>query len=487
MYAQVLLPPGSTLESTKKVLARVSDHLLSEEKDAIESVMSIAGFNFGSRGQNAGLAFVRLKPWDERKAARLKAPAVSARATRAFAAIKEANVFVFTPPAVTELGNANGFELQLQDRAGLGHDALMAARNELLQLAQKDPRLAKVRPAGLEDTPQFKIDVDQQKAAALGVSLADVNATLSSTWGVAYVNDFIDKGRTKRVYMQADAPFRMQPEDLGRWYVRQRAGEMVPFSSFATGRWTYGSPKLERFNGLSSVGIQGEPAPGHSSGEAMAALEGIVSRLPAGVGADWSGLSYEERISGANAPALYALSILVVFLCLAALYESWSIPVSVLLVVPLGVLGAVLATHLRGLANDVFFQVGLLTTVGLSAKNAILIVEFAKELHERGKGVAEAALEAARMRLRPILMTSLAFILGVLPLSVASGAGAGGQNAIGTAVIGGMTSATVLAILFVPLFFVLIARRSRPPLQAVQRGAEEEPEEVPAAEDAAHV
>jgi HAE1 family hydrophobic/amphiphilic exporter-1/multidrug efflux pump len=463
MYAQIVLPPGSTMESTKQVLDKISQHLLTEEKDAVASVMSIGGFNFGSRGQNAGVGFVQLRPWDERKGDRLKASAVAARATRAFSTLKEANVFVFTPPAVTELGSANGFELQLQDRGGLGHDALMAARNQLLDLARKDPRLAKVRPAGLDDNPQFNVDIDQQKTTALGVSLADVNATLASTWGVAYVNDFMDKGRTKRVYMQADAPFRMNPEDLDRWYVRNRQGEMVPFSAIARSRWTYGSPKLERFNGIPAVIIQGEPAAGRSSGDAMAALDAIVKQLPQGIGYEWSGLSYEEKISGANAPALYAISLLVVFLCLAALYESWSIPLSVMLVVPLGVIGAVLATLSRGLANDVFFQVGLLTTVGLSAKNAILIVEFAKELHEKGRTVMEAALEAARMRLRPILMTSLAFILGVLPLAIAHGAGAGGQNAIGTAVMGGMISATVLAILFVPLFFVLIARRSRPP------------------------
>ena len=474
-YGQVLLPPGSTLESTRAVLEKLSTHLLTEEKEAVESVMSIAGFSFASRGQNVGVVFVRLRPWDERKADRLKAPAVTARVTRAFSTLREANVFVFTPPAVSELGNANGFELQLQDRGNLGHDALMAARSQLLGLAQKDPRLAKVRPAGLEDTAQYKIDVDQQKASALGISLSDVNATIASTWGVNYVNDFIDKGRTKRVYMQADAPYRMQPEDLGRWYVRQRGGEMVPFSAFATGSWSMGSPKLERFNGLPAMAIQGEPSPGRSSGEAMAALEEIVEKLPAGVAAEWSGLSYEERISGANAPALYALSILVVFLCLAALYESWSIPASVLLAVPLGVIGAVVASSLRGLPNDVYFQVGLLTTVGLSAKNAILIVEFAKDLHERGMTAAAAALEAARMRLRPIIMTSLAFTLGVLPLALASGAGAGSQNAIGFAVIGGMLSATALAILFVPLFFVLIARR--PPKREVAPSEEEEPGE----------
>jgi multidrug efflux pump len=463
MYGQIVLPPGSTLEQTRKALDKISSHLLTQEKDAVESVLTIAGFNFGSRGQNAGVAFVRLKPWDERTSARLRADAVAARVQKALSSIKEANVFVFTPPAVTELGSANGFELQLQDRANLGHDALMAARNQLLDLARKDPRLAKVRPSGLDDNPQFNVDIDQEKTTALGVSLADVNQTLASTWGLAYVNDFMDKGRTKRVYMQADAPYRMTPEDLGRWYVRNRQGEMVPFSAIATSRWSFGSPKLERFNGLPSVQIQGEPSPGHSSGDAMTALADITKRLPAGIGYEWSGLSYEEKISGANAPALYAISILVVFLCLAALYESWSIPISVILVVPLGVLGAVLAIMFRGLADDVFFQVGLLTTVGLSAKNAILIVEFAKSLHEHGKGVVEAAIEAARMRLRPILMTSLAFVLGVLPLAIARGAGAGGQTAIGTAVIGGMLSATVLAILFVPLFFVLIAGKAKPP------------------------
>jgi hydrophobe/amphiphile efflux-1 (HAE1) family protein len=489
MYVQVLLPPGSTLESTRKVLDRVSNHLLTEEKEAIDSVMSIVGFSFAARGQSSGVAFIRLKPWDERTSDRLKVGAVAARAMRAFSSIKEAQVFAFAPPAVGELGNASGFELQLQDRGGAGHDALLAARNQLLAAAAKDPRLAKVRPSGLEDTPQYKIDVDSAKAAALGVSLADVNATLSSTWGVAYVNDFIDKGRTKRVFMQADAPFRMQPDDLQRWYVRNRTGEMVPFSAIATGAWAFGSPKLERFNGIPAMAIQGEPAAGHSSGEAMAAIEGIVKQLPAGIGSDWSGLSYEERLSGSGAAPLYAISLLVVFLCLAALYESWSIPVSVMLVVPLGVVGAVLATLGRGLANDVFFQVGLLTTIGLSAKNAILIVEFAKELHERGKGVVEAALEAARMRLRPILMTSLAFVLGVLPLAIARGAGAGGQVAIGTAVIGGMLSATVLAILFVPLFFVLIARRSKPAPVRAEDADQDDPgegDESGATKGAAH-
>jgi HAE1 family hydrophobic/amphiphilic exporter-1/multidrug efflux pump len=468
LYAAVLLPPGSTMEATKAVLARVSEHLLTEEKDAVESVFQIAGFAGTSRGQNAGRAFIRLKPWEERPGERLKAKAVVARASAAFAKIKEAAVFAFAPPAVMELGNANGFELQLEDRADLGHEGLMAARNQLLAMTRKDPRLAKVRPSGLEDTPEYKFDVDPQRAAALGVSLAEVGSMFSSTWGASYVNDFIDKGRTKRVYMQADAPFRMLPEDAERWFTRNRSGEMVPFSSFASGRWVSGSPMLERFNGTPSVAILGEPAPGYSSGQAMAAMEELAGKLPPGVGYEWSGLAYEERLSGKNAPVLYAISLLVVFLCLAALYESWSIPVSVMLVVPLGVIGAVSATLLGGLANDVYFQVGLLTTIGLSAKNAILIVEFASALHEQGVPAIDAALQAARMRLRPIIMTSLAFVLGVLPLALANGAGAGSQNAIGFAVMGGMISATALAILYVPVFFALIAHPLREPAAAAK-------------------
>jgi HAE1 family hydrophobic/amphiphilic exporter-1/multidrug efflux pump len=468
MYAAILLPPGSTMDSTKAVLARVSDHLLTQEKDAVEAVFQIAGVSGTSRGQNAGRAFIKLKPWEERPGERLKARAVAARATAAFAKIKEAAVFAFTPPAVMELANANGFELQLEDRADLGHEGLMAARNQLLGMARKDPRLAKVRPSGLEDTPEYKFDVDPQRAAALGVSLAEVGSMFSSTWGASYVNDFIDKGRTKRVYMQADAPFRMLPEDAERWFTRNRSGEMVPFSSFATGRWVSGSPMLERFNGTPSVAILGEPAPGYSSGHAMAAMEELAGKLPSGVGYEWSGLAYEERLSGKNAPVLYAISLLVVFLCLAALYESWSIPVSVMLVVPLGVIGAVSATLLGGLANDVYFQVGLLTTIGLSAKNAILIVEFASALHEQGVPAIDAALQAARMRLRPIIMTSLAFVLGVLPLALANGAGAGSQNAIGFAVMGGMISATALAILYVPVFFALIAHPLRKPAAAAE-------------------
>jgi HAE1 family hydrophobic/amphiphilic exporter-1/multidrug efflux pump len=463
MTVSALLPPGATQEQTRAVMERVTQYLLEDEKDAVESVLSITGFGFGGRGQNSGTAFVKLRDWDQRKSSRLKADAVAARATKKLSQIKEGIVFAAAPPAISELGNVAGFQMQLQDRAGLGHDALLQARDQLLAAAAKNPAVAKVRQGGLEDRPEYKIDIDQEKASALGLSLGDINTTLSATWGGSYINDFIDRGRTKRVYMQADARFRMQPEDLGRWYVRNRKGEMVPFSAFATGRWLYGSPKLERFNGFPSISIQGEAAPGTSSGDAMTAMAQMAKQLPPGVGFSWYGLAYEEQQSGANAPYLYAISLLVVFLCLAALYESWSIPMSVMLVVPLGVLGAVIATLLGKHANDVYFQVGLLATIGLAAKNAILIVEFAKELVTQGKSPADAAIQAAKMRLRPILMTSLAFVLGVLPLAIAKGAGAGAQNAIGVAVTGGVLAATFLGVLFVPVFFVLIVRHSKRP------------------------
>ena len=460
---QVLTPPGSTQAQTRAVMDRVTTYLLEQEQDSIEGVMAITGFGYGGRGQNSGLAFVRMKHWDDRTDPRRKASAVIRRAMGTFSQYKDAIVFAFAPPAISELGNVGGLQLQLQDRAGLGHEALIAARDELLALAAKEPALTKVRQGGLEDRPEYKIDVDQEKAAALGLALGDINTTLSSTWGGSYVNDFIDGGRTKRVYMQADAPFRMQPEDLGRWYVRNRAGEMVPFSAFASGRWTFGSPKLDRFNGFPTISIQGEPAPGYTSGQAMAALEALITRLPAGFGSDWSGLAYEERSAGSNAWILYALSLLVVFLCLAALYESWTVPVAVMLIVPLGVLGAVVATIVGNQANDVYFQVGLLATIGLAAKNAILIVEFAKELVETGTAPIEAAVQAARMRLRPIIMTSLAFVLGVTPLAIARGAGAGAQNAIGIAIIGGVVAATVFGVMLVPVFFVLIVRARKTP------------------------
>jgi len=461
LSVQVLLPPGATQEQTRVVLERVVDHLMTVESQSVEAILSVSGFGFGGRGQNTATAFVKLRDWDKRDAANLRAAEVARRTTRAFAVIKEATVFVAAPPAISELGNVAGFQMQLQDRGGLGPTAPVPARHQPRGSASPDSSLQKVRQGGLEDRPEYKIDVDQEKAVALGLSLSDINTTLSSTWGGAYVNDFIDDGRTKRVYMQADAKFRMQPEDLGRWYVRNNQGQMVPFSAFASGRWTYGAPRLERFNGFPTIAIQGEPGEGVSSGAALERMEEHAAELPAGIGYQWSGLAFEEKTSGANAGYLYALSLLVVFLCLAALYESWKIPVSVMLVVPLGVLGAVVATLLGGQNNDVYFQVALLATIGLAAKNAILIVEFAKELVEHGRTPAEAAIEAARLRLRPILMTSLAFVLGVLPLAIAGGAGAGAQNAIGIAVIGGVLAATFLGVMLVPVFFVLISGRRR--------------------------
>ncbi|MDR3429295.1 MULTISPECIES: efflux RND transporter permease subunit [Silvimonas] len=468
LFTQVQLPVGATQEQTLTTIKKMEDHFLVDDKDNVESVFSVAGFSFAGRGQNMGLAFVRLKDWSVRNNADQKVGAVAGRAMAAFSKYKEALAFAFAPPAVLELGNATGFDLQLQDRGNVGHAKLIEARNMLLGMAAKSPDVVAVRPNGMEDTPQYKIEVDSEKASALGLSLSDINKTLSTAWGSSYVNDFIDKGRVKKVYVQADAPYRMLPEDVNDWYVRNAKGQMVPFSAFATAHWTYGSPKLERYNGISSVEILGSPAPGKSTGQSMKAIEEMIAKLPPGIGYEWTGLSYEEQKSGSQAPALYVISLLVVFLCLAALYESWAIPFSVMLVVPLGVVGALLAATGRGLSNDVYFQVGLLTTVGLSAKNAILIVEFAKELHENGMTLVDATLEAVRMRLRPILMTSIAFILGVLPLVIAHGAGSGAQNAIGTGVTGGMITAIVLAIFFVPIFFVVVHQwfkiKERPPL-----------------------
>ena len=458
IFSIVQLPTGAPQERTLEVLRQVEHHYLVEEKDTVNSLFTVAGFSFAGRGQNAGLAFVQLKSWDERKGEGMGAAAVAGRAMGAFARIKNAVVYAFTPPAVTELGNASGFNLFLQDRAGIGHEALMQARNQLLGMAAQNPALAVLRPNGMEDTPQFQIDIDQAKAGAHGLSMADVNSVLSTALGGTYVNDFIDRGRVKKVYLQGDAPFRMMPEDINDWHVRNSQGNMVPFSAFSSSRWTYGSPRLERYNGLPAVELLGSAAPGRSTGEAMQAIEEMAAKLPAGVGIEWTGLSYQERMSGSQAPALYAISILVVFLCLAALYESWSVPTAVILVVPLGILGALAATLGRGMNNDVFFQVGLLTTIGLAAKNAILIVEFAMHLVKAGKPLLEATVEAARLRLRPILMTSLAFVLGVLPMAISTGAGSGSQRAIGTGVIGGMLSATVLAVYFVPVFFVLVYR-----------------------------
>ena len=464
MFTLVTLPAGSTQEQTVDVLKKMENYYLNEETSAVDGLFTVAGFSFTGQGQNAGLAFVNLKDWSERDLSVDGVDQVVGRSMGFFASIREAMIFALNPPSIPELGNASGFDFQLLDQAGRGHEALIQARNQLLGMASQDPRLAGVRPNGLEDSPQYQLDIDQQKAKALGLSISDINSTLQIAWGSSYVNNFVDRGRVKRVYVQADAPYRMLPENIDDWYVRNNQGEMVPFSAFATGHWTYGSPKLERYNGVSSVNIQGNAAPGYSTGDAMDAMEELTAKLPAGFGFEWTGLSYQERQSGDQAPALYALSLLVVFLCLAALYESWSIPFAVMLVVPLGVIGAVLAATFRGLENDVFFQVGLLTTIGLSAKNAILIAEFALELEQKGEHLVKATLEAVRMRLRPILMTSLAFMLGVTPLMISTGAGAGARNAIGTGVFGGMLTATVLAIFFIPLFYVVVRKLAGVPL-----------------------
>ena len=458
LMVQAMLPANSTLEQTKKVMEGVRDHFLEREKDAVESCMTVSGINFAGQGQNAGLAFVRLKDWELRHRPDLKVVAVAGRAMGAFSQIRNAMVFAFPPPAVIELGMAKGFDFQLLDRGGLGHEKLMEARNQLLDMAAHDPVLTKVRPNGLEDVPEYRIDVDWEKAGALGVPITVIHNTISAAFGSAYVNDFIQGGRVKRVYAQADAPYRMLPKDIEKLYVRNTTGKMVPFSSFASGHWTSGSPKLERFNGFPSINIQGESAPGRSSGEAMAAMEGFVKKLPQGIGSDWNGLSYQERQAGSQTAPLYAFPILVIFLCLAALYESWPIPISILLALPLGAIGGVIGSTLRGLPNDVYFQIGLLTTLGLTTKNAILIVQFAKARVDDGMGLIEATLEGAKLRLRPIIMTSLAFGFGVMPLAFASGAGAGAQKAIGTAVLGGVVTSTFLVTLFAPLFYVLIEK-----------------------------
>ncbi len=470
LFVQVSAPAGATQERTARVLSEVRDYFLTQEKTNVRSVLTVGGYSFGGRGQSAGIAFVALKDWKVRLGRANRVQAIAGRAMQHFARIRDAMVVAFAPPAVIELGNATGFDFELVDRAGVGHDALMQARKQLLGMAAHDPNLMAVRPNGLDDEPEYKLDVDWEKASALGVSISDVNNSITGAWGSAYVNQFVDRGRVKRVFIQGDPSSRMSPQDLDQWYVRNLSGGMVPFSAFMSATWAYGSPKLERYNGLPSFEILGQPPPGRSTGTAIQTMEQLAKRLPTGIGYEWTGLSYEEQLSGGQAPALYALSLIVVFLCLAALYESWSIPAVVLLVVPLGVLGAVLATTLRGLTNDVFFQVGLLTTVGLSAKNAILIVEFAKESYDRGMGLVEAALDAARQRLRPILMTSLAFILGVLPLAISTGAGSGGQNAIGTGVVGGMLSATVLTVFYVPMFFVAVLRRLRVRPRSVAAG-----------------
>ena len=454
----VQLPAGATQARTQKVLDKVTDYYLNSEKANVDSVLTVNGYSFSGQGQNSGMAFISLKPWEQRPGKENGVGGIVERATKAFSKISDGLVFPFNLPAIIELGTATGFDFELIDQGNLGHEALTSARNKLLAEVQKYPdQVVRVRPNGLEDTPQFKLEVDIEKAQALGIDLSEINQTISTALGGTYVNDFIDHGRVKKVYVQADAQYRMLPTDVNNLYVRSSNGEMTPFSAFTTSHWVYGSPRLERYNGLPSMELLGEAAPGKSTGDAMQLMEKLASGLPSGIGYDWTGMSYQERLSGNQAPALYAISLIVVFLCLAALYESWSIPFSVMLVVPLGVIGALLAAFARGMNNDVYFQVGLLTTIGLSAKNAILIVEFAKDLMDKeGKGLVEATLEAVRMRLRPILMTSLAFILGVMPLVISSGAGSGAQNAVGTGVLGGMLSATLLAIFFVPVFFVVV-------------------------------
>jgi len=458
IICQVQLPAGATQERTIQLMRQLEEHFLKNESKTVEGVITVAGFSFAGRGQNMGLAFVRLKHWDQRQRKDQKAAAIAGRAMGAFTKFRDGLAFAFSPPAVLELGVANGFDLQLQDRGGLGHEKLMEARNQLLGMAMKNPKIVAVRPNGQDDSPQFKLDIDDVRAGALGISQTDINTILSTAWGSSYVNDFIQNGRVKKVYLQSQPQSRMLPEDINTWYVRNNKGEMVPFSAFATARWQYGSPRLERYNGIPSVEILGQAAPGISTGEAMAELEKMVAQLPPGIGYEWTGLSYEEKNAGAQAPALYAISLLVVFLSVAALYESWTIPFVNLLMLPLGLVGAVVAVKLRVFPNDVYLQIGLLTTVGLSTKNAILIIQFIKEQMHQGHELMEATLTAVRIRLRPVIMTSLAFFFGTLPLALTKGAGASAQNAIGTAVTGGLLSATFIDLIFIPFFFVLVSR-----------------------------
>lgn len=458
MLVMVQLPAGASLERTQTVMDKMRMYYEEHEKESVASVFTIAGFSFAGQGQNMGLAFVQLKDWSERKRQEQGVDALVRRSMGAFSQIKEARVFAFNVPPIPSLGNAAGFDVFLQDRGGMGHEKLIAARNQVLGMAFQNPVLTSVRPNGMEDVPEFSLHIDYEKALVLGLRVEDVDSALGLAWGSAYVNDFINQGKIKKVYVQADAPYRMRPEDINLWYLRNKKGEMVPFSSIATASWSFGSPRLERFNASPAVEIVGSAAPGKSSGDAMKAIAAIMDKLPEGFGFAWAGMSYQEAQSGSRILLLYAVSILVVFLSLAALYESWTVPFSVLMAVPLGILGALLATWLRGLENDVYFQVGLLTTIGLSAKNAILIVEFAKRRVDKGRELIDATVRAADQRLRPILMTSLAFMLGVLPLAVSTGAGANSRHAIGTSVLGGMISATVLAIVFVPVFFVVIMR-----------------------------
>ena len=470
MLAQVIMPKGATLEQTTEVTKQIERYFDENEKEAVATVMTISGAGFSGRSQNNGMVFIKLKDWKLRDRDDLRVKAIAGRATAALSDIRNAMVFAFPPPAVMEMGMAKGFDFELLDRGGLGHQALTEAQNQLLGIVAQDPRLTAVRPNSMEDVPEYRIDVDWDKAGALGIPITSIHRTISAAFGSAYVNDFIQGGRVKRVYVQADAPYRMLPKDLEKLYVRNTTGKMVPFSSFASGRWTSGAPRLARFNGFPSINIWGEPAPGKSSGEAMRAMEEAVEKLPKGFGFDWTGLSYQERTSSSKAPLLYAFSVFVIFLCLAAIYESWTIPIAILLVLPLGVIGGIIASGLRGLANDVYFQIALLTTLGLATKNAILIVQFARAGLERGMGLIDATVEGAKLRFRPILMTSLAFGFGVLPLALTTGAGAGAQNAIGTGVLGGMVTATVLVVIFAPLFYVLIEKLfgKRKKLEAVK-------------------
>ena len=458
LLAQVIMPSGSTLEQTSEVTAQIARYFQEHEKDAVASTMTLTGIGFSGRGQNNGMVFIKLRDWDLRRRKDLRDKAVAGRAMAALSSIRNAMVFVFPPPPVVELGTAKGFDLQLQDRSGIGHQAFMAAQYQLLGLVAQDPRVRSVRPNSMADVPEYRVDVDWDRAGALGVPISSIHGAVSASFGSAYANDFIQGGRIKRVYVQADAPYRMLPSDLEKLYVRNMQGKMVPLTSLASGRWISGPPQVARYNGFPSISIWGEPAPGRSSGEAMRAMEEAVAKLPGGIGSDWTGLSYQERMASSQAPLLYAFSIFVIFLCLAALYESWTFPFAVLLVLPLGIIGGIIASSLRGLANDVYFQISLLTTMGLATKNAILIVQFAKTGLEKGMGLMEATLQGAKLRFRPIMMTSLAFGFGVLPLALTTGAGAGAQNAIGTGVLGGMVTATVLVIIFAPLFFVLIER-----------------------------
>ncbi|ALS34961.1 multidrug efflux pump [Pseudoalteromonas translucida KMM 520] len=458
LFNQVMLPAGSTTQQTLKVVEKVENHYLNDQAEAVKSIFTVTGFSFAGSGQNAAIGFVSLKHWDDRQSDDLSVGAVAGKGMGYFSTIKEALVFAFPPPAIPELGTANGFTMFLQDRVGLGHDELLKARNMLLGMASKSPILAGVRPNGQEDMPELQLDIDLAKAEALGVSQGDINSTLATAWGSSYVNDFIDRGRVKKVYLQGQAESRMVPEDLNKWYVRNKSGDMVPFSAFASSHWTYGSPRLERYNGFSAMEVQGSAAPGYSSGEAMEEMERLVAQLPAGFASEWTGISFQERSSGGQAPLLYGLSLLFVFLCLAALYESWSVPFAVMLIVPLGILGAIMAAFVGNLSNDIYLQVGLLTTIGLASKNAILIVEFAIHKKEEGLSLVDAAVAAVRLRLRPILMTSLAFMCGVLPLAIASSAGSGAQNALGISIIGGTFASSTIVVLFVPLFFVVVHR-----------------------------